>query len=78
MEHRNYTLIIEPAEDEQGPYFGGYFPDLPGCGSTGRTIGELRANAQEALAAHVEALRHTGQPVPKPVIVVEEVSIDVA
>ena len=78
MEQRSYTLIIEPAEDEEGPYFGGYFPDLPGCGTTGRTIAELRSNAQEALTAHVAALRHTGQPVPEPAIMVEDVSIDVA
>ncbi|MBI3992824.1 MAG: type II toxin-antitoxin system HicB family antitoxin [Candidatus Lambdaproteobacteria bacterium] len=68
-------MIIEPAEDDEGPCFGAYFPDLPGCGTTGRTMEELRRNAREALTAHIGALRATGQPVPPPSIAVERISV---
>jgi predicted RNase H-like HicB family nuclease len=39
---------------------------------------ELRRNAREALHAHINALRGTGQTVPPPAVAVEEVAIDVA
>lgn len=78
MDDLRYTMIIEPAQDDEGPYFGGYFPDLPGCGTTGRTLEELRTNAREALQAHIGALRATGQPVPHPSVVVEQVEVEVA
>jgi len=78
MNDLRYTMIIEPAEDAQGPYFGAYFPDLPGCGTTGRTLEELRRNAREALEAHIGALQATGQPVPHPSVAVEEIAVDVA
>lgn len=78
MDDLRYAMIIEPAQDDHGPYFGGYFPDLPGCGTTGRTLEELRGNAREALAAHIGALRSTGQPVPRPSVAVEEITVEVA
>ncbi|MBI4083098.1 MAG: type II toxin-antitoxin system HicB family antitoxin [Candidatus Lambdaproteobacteria bacterium] len=78
MDNPRYTMIIEPAEDDQGPYFGAYFPDLPGCGTTGRTLEDLRHHAREALEAHIGALRATGQPVPRPSIAAEEIAVDVA
>jgi predicted RNase H-like HicB family nuclease len=78
MDDLRYTMIIEPAEDDGGPYFGAYFPDLPGCGTTGRTLEELRRNAREAVGAHIGALRATGQPVPRPSVAVEEISVHVA
>jgi predicted RNase H-like HicB family nuclease len=78
MDAQRYTMIIEPAQDDEGPYFGGYFPDLPGCGTTGRTIEELRCNAQEALQTHIGALRATGQPVPRPSVAVEQIAVGVA
>jgi predicted RNase H-like HicB family nuclease len=73
-----YAIIIEPAQDDEGSYFGGYFPDLPGCGTTGRTLAELRSNARGALQAHIGALRATGQPVPRSSVAVEQVTVVVA
>jgi predicted RNase H-like HicB family nuclease len=61
-----YTMIVEPAHDKRGTYYGGYFPDLPGCTTMGSDLKELRRNAKEAVALHIQALRETGQPVPKP------------
>ena len=71
----NYTMVIEPAEDGEGPYFGAYFPDLPGCTTLGKNLEELRENAREAVTLHIQALRETGQPVPKPNISVEIISV---
>jgi len=49
-----------------GSSYGVSFPDLPGCYSGGETEAEARANAPEALAAHVQALRDLGRAVPAP------------
>jgi len=46
--------------------FGVWFPDLPECHSTGRTIAEARRNAERALAVHCRHLHDTGAPVPPP------------
>ncbi len=75
MDDLRYTLIVERAEDEQGEYYGGYFPDLQGCGTTGRTLEELRENAREALAVHIGALKATGQSVPPPSVRVETITM---
>ena len=75
---RTYTMIIEPAEDENGRYYGVYFPDLPGCGTTGRTLEELNKNAREAIEVHIAALISTGQPVPPPSISIDKITVKVA
>ena len=61
-----YTMVVEPARGKRGIYYGGYFPDLPGCTTMGSDLKELRRHAKEAVALHIQALRETGQPVPKP------------
>jgi predicted RNase H-like HicB family nuclease len=72
---RNYTVIIEPGEDG---YFVVHVPALPGCITQGRTQDEARANAKEAIEAHVESLRKNGEPVPAPDSVrVTEVAVEV-
>jgi predicted RNase H-like HicB family nuclease len=45
-----YLLIIENA----GPNLSAYFPDVPGCVTTGGTVEEVRRNAHEALSLHLE------------------------
>lgn len=75
MDDLEYTLIVERAEDREGVYYGGYFPDLPGCGTTGRTLKELRGNAREALEAHIGALKSTGQEIPPPTVRVETITL---
>lgn len=71
----NYTMGIGPAEDEDGTYFGAYFPDLPGCTTLGKNLEDLRKNAMEAVTLHIQALRDTGQPVPHPNISVETITV---
>ena len=51
-------MIIEQA----GGNLSGCFPDVPGCGTTGQTVEEVRRNALEALALHFE----DGEPLPRP------------
>ncbi len=76
METLQYLMIIEPSTDEFGEIYGAYFPDLPGCASTGRDLEELRANAKEALEVYIEALKATGQPVPPARMRVEPIRIE--
>jgi predicted RNase H-like HicB family nuclease len=53
----NYIAIIhkEPNSD-----FGVSFPDFPGCITTGRTLGEARDMAAEALAGHIAVMQERG------------------
>jgi predicted RNase H-like HicB family nuclease len=55
-----YTVLIHRAEE------GGYWtevPALPGCFSQGESVEQALANAQEAIEAHIAALREDGQEV---------------
>ena len=65
MEQSKYLMVIEPGEGEGGAYYNAYFPDLPGCATAGRTIEQLRANAQQAVDMTIQALRDSGQPIPE-------------
>ena len=66
MDELRYLMVIEPAEDERGPYFSAWFPDLPGCATMAETLPELEENAQVAISEHIAALRELGKPVPPP------------
>jgi predicted RNase H-like HicB family nuclease len=57
-----YLVIIE--ESENG--FGAYVPDLPGCIAAGGTREEVITLIQEAIEFHIEGLKRSGDPVPKP------------
>jgi len=57
-----YTVLLHAADE------GGYWaevPALPGCYSQGESIEETVRNMQEAIEAHLEALRQEGQEIPK-------------
>ncbi|WP_420562627.1 type II toxin-antitoxin system HicB family antitoxin [Thalassobaculum sp.] len=51
---------------DDGTDYGISFPDFPGCVSAGETVEELKANAEEALAAHIELLAEDGTVIPSP------------
>jgi predicted RNase H-like HicB family nuclease len=57
-----YLILIEPTDTG----FSAYSPDLPGCVSTGRTAAEVESNMREAVEGHLEELRLSGLPIPKP------------
>ena len=45
-----YLFVIEHATTN----LSGYFPDVPGCVTTGASVVEILANASEALEFHLE------------------------
>lgn len=49
----------------EGTAFGVVVPDLPGCFSAGDTLDQAIVNAQEAIAAWVEAELDAGRSVPE-------------
>jgi predicted RNase H-like HicB family nuclease len=56
-----YLIDLEKNED------GGHTvsePSLPGCITEGATWDEAIANAQEAIAGYLEALKDLGKPIP--------------
>jgi predicted RNase H-like HicB family nuclease len=63
MTEREYTIILDPDEEE-----GGYtvtVPALPGCVTQGETREEAIAMAQDAIRGYLEALAKDGQPIPE-------------
>ena len=57
-----YVILIEKAKKG----FSAYSPDLPGCVASGRTRQLAERRMRQALAFHVEGLRVSGEPVPRP------------
>ena len=62
MSSKRYPVVIE----RTGTGFSAYSPDVVGCAATGDTEEETRRNFQEALAAHFDAMREIGEPIPEP------------
>ena len=59
---KKYLIIVE----ETGTGYSAYSPDLPGCGSTGKTKEEVERNIQQAIEFHIEGLKEEGYAVPEP------------
>jgi predicted RNase H-like HicB family nuclease len=57
-----YVVVLTPEPD--GSAWNVTVPALPGCLTWGETPEEAIANAREAIAGHVAALRDFGEPVP--------------
>ena len=57
-----YPIAIETGGQDSA--FGVVVPDLPGCFSAGDTLDEALVNAQEAIAAWVEAELDAGRGIP--------------
>jgi predicted RNase H-like HicB family nuclease len=60
----HYPIAIEIGNETQA--FGVVVPDLPGCFSAGDTLEEALANAEEAIAAWMEAELDAGRSIPLP------------
>ena len=52
-----FTSVIE----DDGEWFIGYCPEIPGANGQGRTIEECRANLSEAIALILEDRREDGK-----------------
>ncbi|GAP37795.1 type II toxin-antitoxin system HicB family antitoxin [Piscinibacter sakaiensis] len=59
-----YPVAIEPGTETEA--FGVVVPDLPGCFSAGDTLEEALSQAEEAIAAWIEAALDAGQDIPQP------------
>jgi predicted RNase H-like HicB family nuclease len=57
-----YLVVVEKSENG----FGAYVPDLPGCIAAAETREEVISLIQEAIEFHIEGLKRSGDPVPKP------------
>ncbi|MEJ2117400.1 MAG: type II toxin-antitoxin system HicB family antitoxin [Pseudolabrys sp.] len=60
------TAYIALVHKDEGTSYGVSFPDVPGCISAGDAFEEAVANAAEALAGHVAAMRADGETVLPP------------
>ena len=60
-----YAMIIEKGEKN----YSAYFPDVPGCIATGKTIDEVKQRMREALELHIRGMREDGLPIPEPSLV---------
>lgn len=54
--HNEFTAIIE----QDGEWFIGYCPEIPGANGQGKTIEECRENLAEAIALILEDRREDG------------------
>ncbi len=62
MSPERYLMAIKPTSTG----FSAFSPDVPGCAAVGDTEEETHRNLREALAAHFEAMREIGEPIPEP------------
>jgi predicted RNase H-like HicB family nuclease len=60
-----YAMIVEKGERN----YSAYFPDLPGCVATAKTLDELKQAMREALELHLRGMREDGLPIPEPSLV---------
>jgi predicted RNase H-like HicB family nuclease len=59
---QEYLIIIEPTETG----FSAYSPDLPGCITVGETVEQTREYMQEAMELYIEELTESGEQIPQP------------
>ncbi len=57
-----YLVVVEKGENG----FGAYVPDLPGCVAAAESREGVVTLIQEAIEFHIESLKKSGDPVPKP------------
>lgn len=73
---RRYMVVIERAEDHS---FGGYVPDLPGCGACGyATVAEAKTALAEAVDLHLAGMIEDGEPIPEPTTQADYVTVNAA
>lgn len=62
MKKLTYFAVFEPSRTG----YGVYFPELPGCITTGKTFKEAAEHAKEALGLHLYGMEKDGEPFPEP------------
>jgi predicted RNase H-like HicB family nuclease len=73
-----YRFLVVYEQGDQN--YSAYVPDLPGCVSTGATLGETREHIREAIALHLAGMREDGEdiPVTDPAEVAEYLEVEVS
>ena len=69
-----YLVVVEKGKTG----FGAYVPDLPGCVAAAESREEVVTLIQGAINFHIEALKKSGDPVPKPMSRSELVDVHAA
>lgn len=69
-----YLVVIEHGAGG----WGAHVPDLPGCIAAADSREATLASIREAIALHVEALRASGEAVPRPACEGELIEVDAA
>ncbi len=64
MKGTTYFAVFEPSQTG----FGVYFPDLPGCITTGGDIQEAKTMAEEVLGLHLWGMEKDNEEIPKPTV----------
>ena len=59
---KSYLVVYEKGINN----WGGFSPSIPGCGSTGGTLDEMRAMLREAIEGHFQAMAEDGDLLPEP------------
>jgi len=57
--------------------WGAYVPDLPGLGVVGDTLDETKQLIREGIEFHLEGLRRSGDPIPQPSTLMEELEVKI-
>ncbi len=70
---RHYIALFHKDVDSD---YSVSFPDFPGCVTAGTTLDEARANAEEALALHLNGMTEDREPIPEPSSL-ENIMVDV-
>ena len=82
-----YLVVLEKGEPSareregkpsNGPSYGAFVPDLPGCIAVGEDREQTLRLIEEAVAFHIEGLRADGLPVPSPQCDTALVEVDAA
>ena len=69
-----YIVIYERSANG----WGAYVPDLPGLGVVGDTLEEVKQLIREGIDFHIEGLRESGDQVPPPSILIEELEVKIS
>ena len=59
---RKYLVVFEQGTAN----WSAFSPDVPGCGSLGDSLDEVRTNMREAIAVYLNETVAAGEPVPVP------------
>lgn len=59
---KRYLVVMEQTPTG----YSAYLPDIPGCVTTGKTVGEVESRMREALALHLEDIQDEGEAAPAP------------